>query len=289
MGEKDVTEKLLEDYEDVFADIVNGVIFKGEQRVKPESLRESAVRSQYKADGEMHEQERDIAKYWTDSEVDIALYGLENQTKVDRAMPLRIMGYDGAGYRRQVRKSEDTQGFVPVITLVLYFGTEHKWRKPQCLKDVIEVPEGLDHYVNDYNIHVVNVAWLTDEEIDRFQSDFKLVARFFVEKRKGNKDWMKDNRQEIVHVDEILKLLSVMTGDKDYEEIIKNGDTKEVHSMCEILQYYKKQGIEQGKTEEKLEIAVKMLEKNFTDDTIRSLGITEEQLSEAKELLATQG
>ena len=60
MGEKDVTEKLLEDYEDVFADIVNGVIFKGEQRVKPESLRESAVRSQYKADGEMREQERSI-------------------------------------------------------------------------------------------------------------------------------------------------------------------------------------------------------------------------------------
>ncbi|MGN0169370.1 MAG: Rpn family recombination-promoting nuclease/putative transposase [Lachnospiraceae bacterium] len=275
MGQKDMTEKLLEDYEDVFADIVNGVVFKGEQRVKTEALRESVMRSQYKADEKLHEQERDIAKYWTDSKVDIALYGLENQTTVDRAMPLRIMGYDGAGYRKQILKSEDekteqktagdvaepgiaededtefpdektTQKFVPVITLVLYFGTEHKWRKPQCLKDVIEIPEGLDHYVNDYNIHVVNVAWLTDEEIERFHSDFKLVARFFVEKRKGNIDWMKENKQEIVHVDAILKLLSVMTGDKDYEEIIRNGDAKEVHTMCEVLQYYKNQGRAEG-------------------------------------------
>ena len=314
MGEKDATEKLLEDYEDVFADIVNGVIFKGEQRVKPESLRESAMRSQYKEEGIMHEQERDVAKYWTDSKVDIALYGLENQTKVDKVMPLRIMGYDGAAYRKQLLKSEDkerlkevgvsatededlsaeevSQKFFPVITLVLYFGTEHKWRKPRCLKDVVKVPEGLDHYVNDYNIHVVNVAWLTDEEIERFQSDFKLVARFFVEKRKGNKDWMKDNKQEIVHVDAILKLLSVMTGDKDYEEIVRNGDAKEVHTMCEVLQYYKNEGRAEGRAEGrvegKLELAAKMLEKDFSEETILSLGITKEELIKAKDLCAAK-
>lgn len=126
---------------------------------------------------------------------------------------------------------------------------------------------------------MVNVAWLTDEEIDRFQSDFKLVARFFVEKRKGNKDWMKDNRQEIVHVDEILKLLSVMTGDKDYEEIIKNGDTKEVHSMCEVLQYYKKLGIEEGK-EEGIEQGKKEVLIDQTLDFLNDLGSVPEDLKE---------
>ena len=30
MGQKDITEKLLEDYNDVFADIINGLIFNGE-------------------------------------------------------------------------------------------------------------------------------------------------------------------------------------------------------------------------------------------------------------------
>ena len=56
MGQKDITEKLLEDYNDVFADIINGLIFKGEQRILPESLENAKVHSQYKAeDGKVHE------------------------------------------------------------------------------------------------------------------------------------------------------------------------------------------------------------------------------------------
>ena len=35
MGQKDTTEKLLMDYNDVFADIVNGLLCKGEQVVQP--------------------------------------------------------------------------------------------------------------------------------------------------------------------------------------------------------------------------------------------------------------
>ena len=65
MGQKDITEKLLEDYNDVFADIINGLIFKGEQRILPESLENAKVHSQYKAeDGKVHELERDVIKYW---------------------------------------------------------------------------------------------------------------------------------------------------------------------------------------------------------------------------------
>ena len=38
MGIKDLTEKILEDYNDIFADIVNVLVFKGKQRIKPETL-----------------------------------------------------------------------------------------------------------------------------------------------------------------------------------------------------------------------------------------------------------
>ena len=60
MGQKDITEKLLEDYNDVFADIINGLIFKGEQRILPESLENAKVHSQYKAeeDGKVHEMQK---------------------------------------------------------------------------------------------------------------------------------------------------------------------------------------------------------------------------------------
>ena len=40
MAEKDLTEKILEDYNDVFADIVNGLIFEGKSVVKEEDLRQ---------------------------------------------------------------------------------------------------------------------------------------------------------------------------------------------------------------------------------------------------------
>ena len=45
MGQKDITEKLLEDYNDVFADIMNGLLFAGEQKIRPESLENAKVHS----------------------------------------------------------------------------------------------------------------------------------------------------------------------------------------------------------------------------------------------------
>ena len=47
MGEKDITEKILEDHNDVFADIINGLVFAGEQKILAESLENTAVHSQY--------------------------------------------------------------------------------------------------------------------------------------------------------------------------------------------------------------------------------------------------
>ena len=80
---------------------------------------------------------------------------------------------------------------------------------------MIDIPEGLDKFVNDYSMQVFEIAWLTEEEIERFQSDFRIVANFFVKKRK-NKDYIPDDPTEIKHVDEVLKLLQVITGDDRY-------------------------------------------------------------------------
>lgn len=53
--EKDITERILEDHEDVFADIVNVLLFNGEQLVWPEELEAKQPHSQYKADdGKVH-------------------------------------------------------------------------------------------------------------------------------------------------------------------------------------------------------------------------------------------
>ena len=135
MGEKDITEKILEDHNDVFADIINGLIFAGEQRILPESLENTAVHSQYKADDEkVHELERDVAKYWKDQDVQLAICGIENQSKVEKNMPFRIVGYDGTAYRSQLQ--QERKKMLPVVTIVLYFGTDRHWNSRKKIKEL---------------------------------------------------------------------------------------------------------------------------------------------------------
>lgn len=169
-------------------------------------------------------------KYWEESGVEIALCGIENQSKTEKYMPLRVIGYDGASYRSQL----DSQKPVPVMTIVLYFGTDRRWTAPKTLKELVKIPEGLDDYVNDYKINVFEIGWLTDEQVAMFTSDFRIVANFFVNKRK-NSAYIPDDEQEIQHVDEVLKLLSAMTGDDKYETLLNDGKGK-VKNMCDVAE-----------------------------------------------------
>ena len=242
MGQKDITEKVLEDYNDVFADIINGLLFDGVQEIKPEALENTTIHTQYKAeDGKVHELERDIAKYWKEEKVELAICGIENQSKVEKNMPFRIVGYDGAAYRSQLQ--QERKKMLPVVTIVLYFGTDRHWNSRKKIKELMEIPRCLDTYVNDYQMHVFEVAWLTEEQISHFHSDFKVVANFFVQKRK-NKDYIPDDPTEIKYVDEVLKLLNVMTGDKRYEKIFQK--KKGVRSMCDVAERLEKMGIVKG-------------------------------------------
>lgn len=195
MGEKDITEKTLESYGDVFADIINVLLFQGKQIIKEDTLEDELPRSQYKISGSVHEMERDVAKYWKNGQIRIALLGLENQTDVDCDMPLRVIGYDGMVYRGQLLKQktkqdkeakaegllQERQMHYPVVTLVLYFGYEHHWNKPLNLVDCLKIPEELKPYVNDYKVHLFEIAYLQEEQVELFQSDFKIVADYFVQ------------------------------------------------------------------------------------------------------------
>ena len=96
MAEKDIAEKILEDYPDVFADIVNGLLFDGKTVIRPEELEDSKIQSAYRSEGNLHELERDVAKRWKKNDIRIACVGFENQTNSDPRMVLRVYGYDGA-------------------------------------------------------------------------------------------------------------------------------------------------------------------------------------------------
>ena len=143
MGEKDTTSKILLAYTDVFSDIVNGLLFNGKQIIRPDDL--------------------------------------EDQAEDDPDMVLRVYGYDGAEYRTQLLKENKDNQRYPVVTLVLYFGFKKHWKAPLRLHEAVDIPDILKPYVADIKINVFEIAYLSDEQLNRFHSDFRIVADYFVQ------------------------------------------------------------------------------------------------------------
>ena len=245
MAGKDVAEKLLEAYNDVFADIVNGLLFDGETVVRPEELEDQAPRAIYKADGAIREIERDVAKRWVKGNIRIACVGIENQTDPDPDMPLRVYSYDGAEYRTQLLKENRKKPRYPVVTLVLYFGTDRHWDKPLTLHEALNVPERLRPFVSDVKINLFEIAWLSREQVSRFTSDFRIVADYFVQKREtGN---YVPEPEKIRHVQAIMQLLSVMTRDHRFEEVYNESQREGgIENMCQVLDRIEQRGMARG-------------------------------------------
>ena len=244
MNGKDITQKMLERYNDVFADIVNVLLFNGKRIVDEDALTDTPVDSALKIDGEIHSQDRDVAKYWKNSQINIALFGLENQTVPDKLMPMRVIGYDGAEYKKQVLEENRYKKKYPVITLVLYMGYERNWKYSNSLLDLLEVDENLKPYVSDYKINVFEIAFLDREKIDLFKSDFRMLADYLYQMRTTNS--YKGDESNIKHVDEILMLMSAMSGFKNVENIIKVAHERKVSNMKGFFELAEEKGLEKG-------------------------------------------
>ena len=257
MQGKDITEKMLEKYNDVFADILNVLLFAGGDVVDESALTDALPMSMLKIDGRVRTQERDIAKYWRKNKINVALFGLENQTVPNKLMPLRVFGYDGAEYVKQSRKENSDRAKYPVITLVLYLGYEKRWNYPKRLFDVLDIDKDIRPYVNDFKINLFEIAYLEREKIDLFKSDFRILADYLYQMRK-NRDYIAD-KTNIGHVEELLTLMSAMTGDNRFEETINDFKGKEKVNMCEVLDRVEARGIEKGRLEGRQEGTINTL------------------------------
>ena len=79
------------------------------------------------------------------------------------------------------------------------------------------------------------------QEVVVIQSDFKIVANFFASKRK-DPDYVPDDKQIMGHVEDVLWLLSAVTGDNRYRDICYEKDFEEVHTMCDVAQRLEDRG-----------------------------------------------
>ena len=265
MGEKDIAEKNLEALNDVFADIVNVLLFNGNRLMKENELEADTKDSQFKADGQLHEQERDVSKLWKNGEVRISIIGFENQTVQDYKMPLRVISYDGASYKKQLLDADLKKNY-PVATLVLYFGYKEHWTVPKNLYSCFTVPKELKPYVNDYMINVFEIAFLDEKTINMFQSDFKFVAQYFRAKRLNNN--YIPTTEEIKHADELTKMFTALTGDKYFEMAYNEAILNKQGgiTMCDIVQGFVNEGRIEGRNEGKAELVKKMLDAKLVSE-----------------------
>ena len=157
-------------------------------------------------------------------------------------MPLRVIAYDGASYRSQMLKKQQ-KDFCKVITLVLHFGNR-RWKGNKELQEIIKKQSGEEDRFQNYKLNVFDIAYLTEEQVKMFRSDFGIIADYFVKRRKGYK--IIENHQPIKHVDEMLKFMKIFAEDDRFLKLDLKRDEKGEITMCTILDAAEQRGYSRG-------------------------------------------
>ena len=199
----------------IFADIFNFYIYGGRQIIQPEQLVErdsTKIALPYGVDGAVvpFQKFRDVQKLYsvmTDGKTEYVLYGVENQSEVHYAMPVRNNLYDALEYagqvesaarshRREMREKDHQEskitpntgeflsGFwrrdklIPSVTLTIFFGSE-EWDGPLSLFDMMDVSDTeVLSCIDNYHVHLIAPAQMADEEIMKFQTSLREVMLF---------------------------------------------------------------------------------------------------------------
>ena len=84
MGQKDLASKKLERRPDIYADIINALLYEGKQVLRPQDLQPASVESIYEGEsGTLRNQYNDVSKYEMCQGKIKLQYTLENQTTPD--------------------------------------------------------------------------------------------------------------------------------------------------------------------------------------------------------------
>lgn len=221
----EVSKKQLEEYPEVFADIVNVLIFNGEKVVKPEELTIDRTFPFSRKKGE-----HQVTQTWTQgkSRVKFSYLAFETPMVLNGYIPLRTIGYDGAVYKSDFEKATKTSDVCPIISIVAYFGFEKRWSMPTSLKSCFKMPKVLSSFMSDYKTNLFEIAWLDDNKIKQFESDFRFIVDYYTQARK-NVLWQ-PIEGEAEHIDEVFEMLTDMTDDERFLIVLERprlgGDSK---------------------------------------------------------------
>ena len=178
---------------------------------------------------------RDILKLYAAMQDEQAIYlvlGLELQTHIHYAMPVRGMLYDALNYSQQVaeatasyRKSNTSQsneeflsGFrkgdrlMPVITLTLCLSAE-PWDAPTSIHEMLSVTdERLLKFVPDYKLNLLTPAQIPEEDFGKFRTGLGAIMQFAKHRNDQDVNWMAGNKRFEEMDRETADLIRTVTG-----------------------------------------------------------------------------
>ena len=269
MGTKDSKAKEYLSDNTRFSEICNYVLFDGEKVIKPEDLKEcdtTEVLSVFGIDKKqiVKQKWRDLLKSVSvkhTGQMYVILIGVEAQTDIHYAMPVKTMIYDALNYGEQVneakkrhRKNKDYRssdeflsGFTlddkltPVVTITLYLGTA-QWDGPRSLVEMMpQMDERILLFINDYRINLLNPLEITD--FSKFETGLRPL--FELLKNASDEEKLNDlitNDETFTRVDvETVAAINLFVGTD-----IKYDEKEEVVNMCKAWDDHKKRGIQEG-------------------------------------------
>lgn len=246
MGEKDHTQKMLIGCRDVFAELINVLVYSGEKVVNEADLLAGPTESLYiEADNQTHQQLRDCGMYELHNGEIHALYNLENQSTIDAYMPLRCVGYDGAAYRSQCNDRKNTYKTYPVFTFVLNWNTK-PWNKATSILEALHFkPNPAAYpYFNNSKMPVFNMCFLSKDVREKFQGDLRIILDYLCDRE----SLLKRN-QTMKHPEEVIRMLHALTGDDQYLNSIPlftSPAKKGASTMCDLINSYYTEGHNTG-------------------------------------------
>lgn len=244
MAEKDILEKVLLSYADVFADCVNSLAYGGRRRFRVEDMRPAPTESFYRGSKRVHNQFCDLSYYLTDCGKIVLQCILGNETRLRKCQVLRKASYQGGAYRGQL----GTKGQIyPVIGMVLDW-TGKRSRVPLSLHRLLAL-NGAAHedleLVDEVQLTVWHMNNLSEEIRKRFTSDMGFVVDYLNE---GNFERRKN--QKIVHAEALCEMMEALTKDTRFTDMIAKVRSRQEKGgaiiMCEYLDMLEEKGKEKG-------------------------------------------
>ena len=293
-----------------FADQVNGALFQGRQIVKPDELEPAEAQSVYlgKEAGvrENFKTIVDKTRMWKGRMIHVL--AVENQTYVDYHMILRNMLSESLSYQRQwkhkkaahERKHDLKAGtdeffsgmvkdekFIPIITLVVYCGTEHPWDGARCLYDLLELKDEMKKFVTNYRLNLYDCH--EHDTFDEYHTGLRQlfeVVRYARDKEKLQRI-MQENKGAYSRMDsdtrELLEVVAKVRIGEEYG-IMESGEKK--YDMCKAFVDMRLEGKQEERQEHLVKTVCIKLRKNKSAEIIADE--LEEELSEIEKVIEAQ-